>query len=81
MLWLDCPRCGRRPLDEFSFGGERRSVPASITDADERDFDEVWVFENPDGASTERWFHAHGCRRWLTVRRDTSLDKVLEVLP
>ncbi len=26
MLWLDCPRCGRRPLDEFVFGGERRTV-------------------------------------------------------
>ena len=51
MLWLDCPRCGRRPLEEFSFGGERRAVPDSITDPDERDFDEVWVFENPDGAS------------------------------
>ena len=20
---LDCPRCGRRPLDEFTFGGEQ----------------------------------------------------------
>ena len=33
MLWLDCPRCGRRPLDEFTFGGERRTVPASIEGA------------------------------------------------
>ena len=49
MLWLDCPRCGRRPLDEFTFGGERRPVPDWITDPDERDFDEVWIFENPDG--------------------------------
>ena len=46
--------------------------PDSITDPDERDFDEVWVFENPDGVTTERWFHAAGCRRWLTVRRDTA---------
>ena len=49
MHWLDCPRCGRRPLDEFTFGGERRAVPTAITDPDERDFDEVWIFENPDG--------------------------------
>jgi heterotetrameric sarcosine oxidase delta subunit len=81
MLWLDCPRCGRRPIEEFTFGGERRDIPASITDPDERDFDEVWVFENPDGETTERWFHATGCRRWLTVRRDTSLDQVLEIRP
>ena len=44
------------------------------------DFDEVWIFDNPDGETTERWFHAAGCRRWLTVRRDTSTDTVLEVL-
>jgi heterotetrameric sarcosine oxidase delta subunit len=76
---LDCPRCGPRPLDEFAFGGERRPVPDTIGDPDARDFDEVWVFENPDGPTTERWFHAFGCRRWLTVRRDTSIDAVLGV--
>ena len=80
MLWLDCPRCGRRPLDEFAFGGERRTGARRIEDADARDFDEVWIFDNPDGATTERWFHAAGCRRWLTVRRDTSTDTVVEVL-
>jgi len=76
---LDCPRCGGRPLDEFTFGGERRPVPDWLTDPDDRDFDEVWVFENPAGIATERWFHAAGCRRWLTVRRDTSVDHVVEV--
>jgi heterotetrameric sarcosine oxidase delta subunit len=80
MLWLDCPRCGRRPLEEFAFGGEVRDVPDSISDPDARDYDEVWIFENPDGETTERWFHAHGCRRWLTIRRDTRVDQVLEVL-
>ncbi|HUQ78123.1 MAG TPA: sarcosine oxidase subunit delta [Patescibacteria group bacterium] len=79
MHTLDCPRCGRRPLDEFTFGGERRPTADWLTDPDERDFDDVWVFENPAGFSTERWFHAAGCRRWLTVRRDTSVDRVLEV--
>ena len=76
---LDCPNCGRRPLEEFVFGGERRDVPTSITDADDRNFDEVWIFDNPDGRTTERWFHASGCRRWLTVERDTSVDHVLSV--
>jgi heterotetrameric sarcosine oxidase delta subunit len=76
---LDCPSCGRRPLDEFTFGGERRAVPDWLSDPDERDVDEVWVFENPAGVAIERWFHAAGCRRWLTVRRDTSIDRVIEV--
>jgi methylglutamate dehydrogenase subunit B len=76
---LDCPQCGRRPLDEFAFGGERRAVPDWLADPDDRDFDEVWVFDNLAGVERERWFHAAGCRRWLTVRRDTSVDRVVEV--
>jgi heterotetrameric sarcosine oxidase delta subunit len=77
MLWLTCPRCGPRPIDEFAFGGERRPVPDWIEGDDARNFDEVWMFENPDGVTTERWFHGAGCRRWLTVRRDTSTDMVV----
>lgn len=80
MHTLECPRCGRRPLDEFVFGGERRVTPSTISDPEARDFDEVWIFDNPAGETLERWFHASGCRRWLTVRRDTSADRVLEVL-
>ena len=79
MHTLVCPRCGRRPLDEFTFGGERRASAAWLSDPDDRDFDDVWVFENPAGIATERWFHAAGCRRWLTIRRDTSVDRVVEV--
>ena len=79
MLWLDCPRCGPRPLDEYVFGGERRTASSTIDDPFERDLDEVWIFDNPDGETIERWFHAAGCRRWLTIRRDTSVDRVLEV--
>jgi heterotetrameric sarcosine oxidase delta subunit len=77
MLWLTCPLCGRRPIDEFTFGGERRPVPDWIEGEDARNLDEVWNFENPDGVTMERWFHAAGCRRWLTVQRDTSTDTVV----
>ena len=77
MLWLTCPLCGRRPIDEFTFGGERRPVPEWIEGDDARNLDEVWNFETPDGVTTERWFHAAGCRRWLTVHRDTSTDTVV----
>ena len=77
MLWLACSTCGRRPIDEFAFGGERRPVPDWIEGDDARNLDEVWMFENPDGIATERWFHAAGCRRWLTVRRDTTTDTVV----
>jgi heterotetrameric sarcosine oxidase delta subunit len=78
MLWLTCPVCGRRPIDEFSFGGELPTVPDRITDPAERDVDHVWMFDNVAGITTERWFHHAGCRRWHTVRRDTITDTVIE---
>lgn len=77
MLWITCPTCGRRPVEEFGFGGELRSVPDRITDAAERDIDYVWMFDNVNGISEERWFHSAGCRRWLNLRRDTSTDAVV----
>ena len=41
--------------------------------------DEVWIFDNPDGETTERWFHAAGCRRWFNIVRDTATHRILAV--
>jgi len=54
--------------------GEVAEVPESITDPDARDLDRAFMRNNPAGLTTERWFHVAGCRRWLTVRRDTTSD-------
>ncbi len=35
------------------------------------------MFDNVAGVTTERWFHAAGCRRWVTIRRDTRTDQVV----
>jgi len=78
MLWIDCPTCGRRPVDEYSFGGELRGVPDTITDPISRDVDYAWMYDNVDGLTSERWFHAAGCRRWLTLDRDTATDSVVQ---
>ena len=75
---LHCPNCGGRSRDEFSFGGELPTIPDSVTNVEARNVDYVWFFDNLDGASTERWFHDGGCRRWLTVQRDTHRDVVVE---
>jgi heterotetrameric sarcosine oxidase delta subunit len=77
MLWLTCPTCGERPVTEFGFGGELPHVPDSLTDAAERNLDYVWMLDNVAEVTTERWFHAAGCRRWVTVRRDTRTDQVV----
>jgi heterotetrameric sarcosine oxidase delta subunit len=65
---------------EFRFGGELPHVPEHLTDPAARDVDYAWMFDNVAGLTTERWFHAAGCRRWLTLRRDTRTDRVVEVL-
>ena len=75
-LRIDCPHCGRRPVEEFAYG-EIPRVPEVLTDPDDRDLDRAFMHENPEGAVEERWFHAAGCRRWLTLRRDTRTDETL----
>lgn len=75
-LRLDCPNCGERPLEEFLYG-EILGVPDSLKDPDARDLDRAFMHDNVEGPVTERWFHAFGCRRWMTTRRDTRTDEVL----
>jgi len=73
-LAIPCPRCGPRPFEEFSFGGELRAL--SSPDA-EGDFVRVYLRENAPGPQAERWFHAYGCRRWVTVVRDTATNRIV----
>ena len=76
-LLIDCPNCGRRPIEEFVHG-EVPSVPESIVNADARNLDRAFMLSNPEGPVTERWFHVYGCRRWLTIQRDTRNDEIDE---
>ena len=32
--------------------------------------------KNIKGVQYERWNHAHGCRKWFNMVRDTSNDKI-----
>jgi heterotetrameric sarcosine oxidase delta subunit len=76
-LKISCPHCGARPVEEFVYG-EIPAVPDAITDPEARDVDRGFMRANAEGVQTERWFHLYGCRRWLTVRRDTRTDAILE---
>jgi heterotetrameric sarcosine oxidase delta subunit len=71
-LLVPCPTCGDRPFTEFTFGGELRDV--SSPDA-ASDFARVYLRENTASLQEERWFHLLGCRRWVTVRRDTTANR------
>jgi len=71
-LLVPCPFCGERPFGEFAFGGELR--PVSSPGPDE-DFVRVYLRDNVAGMQEERWFHLLGCRRWATLRRDTTTNR------
>jgi heterotetrameric sarcosine oxidase delta subunit len=77
-LRIDCPNCGLRPYTEFTFGGELRDVRSPDV---ETDFARVYLPSNDAGLQRERWFHALGCRRWLTVARDTVTNRIDGVDP
>ena len=70
---IDCPNCGPRAYTEFTFGGELRDVTSPDAEAD---FERVYLPANHAGLQRERWFHASGCRRWLTVSRDTVANRI-----
>jgi sarcosine oxidase subunit delta len=63
---ITCPTCGPRPYTEFRYGGEIREDEG------------LWRHRNTAGVQEERWFHQGGCCRWLTARRDTQTNAVLE---
>ena len=62
-MLLTCPNCGVREVAEFRYGGELLAGPTG---------------GNLPGVQSERWYHRHGCKRWLTARRDVRTNEVLE---
>src|SRR5688500_14031359 len=73
MLLIPCPWCGPREEAEFRSGGESGvALPAQDLDAGSPLIASYLFFRsNPKGSFNERWFHAHGCRRWFSIRRST----------
>ena len=81
MLLIACPWCGPRDEIEFAYGGEAHLAPAADAEAgdDAAWADHLYMRSNPEGRHLERWVHAHGCRRWFNVARDTSTEQILAV--
>ncbi|HEY1723181.1 MAG TPA: sarcosine oxidase subunit delta [Magnetospirillaceae bacterium] len=73
MLKIDCPWCGPRGENEFTYGGEAgtvRPIPATAID------DAIWarylyIRRNEKGAHRELWCHSGGCKQWFVMLRDT----------
>jgi heterotetrameric sarcosine oxidase delta subunit len=76
---LDCPLCGSRDLREFVYRGSAKLLDRPAADAGLDAFDDyLHIRDNPAGPNPELWHHAHGCRAWLRVVRDTRTHAVLE---
>ncbi len=78
MFLIPCPYCGRRSQIEFRWGGEAhlsRPDPAAATDQVWAEY--LYYRDNLRGAAAERWVHAHGCKQWFNLIRDTRTHAVI----
>ncbi len=80
MLRIPCPHCGPRDETEFVYGGDATVAqpldPQSMSDAEWTDF--LYLRDNPKGPHREHWYHAHGCRRWIAIVRDTASNRIAD---
>ena len=80
MLLISCPFRGDRAEIEFIAGGEAITRPENPVARDEAALtDYLYHRDNRRGVQREQWWHAHGCRRWLVVERDTQANSILSV--
>ena len=80
MLRLDCPFCGVRDHDEFSYLEDGSVKMPSIRETSEDTwFKAVFLRDNPRGKHVELWHHVHGCRMVLRVERDTQTHVISKV--
>ena len=75
-IFIECPFCGERPIEEFLYS-EIPHVPDEIVGVNERDIDRAFMVNNVEGVQKERWFHTYGCRRYVTIQRDTRTDEII----
>jgi heterotetrameric sarcosine oxidase delta subunit len=75
-LMIPCPHCGVRPYTEFWWSGELPEGGHHMEADPERDYARVWLKRNVAGDQPERWFHHAGCRRWVTLTRNTTTNAI-----
>ena len=80
MLYINCPHCGMRSQNEFSYGGDasvkRPELNQDISDEKWNEF--VYLRKSPRGKHVELWHHVAGCRQWFKVQRDTVTHEIFQ---
>ena len=78
-MLIECPHCGPRDATEFTYGGDanvrRPPDPDALTNAQWAEY--VYLRDNPRGEHDELWQHSAGCRRWITVKRNTYTHDII----
>ena len=81
MIRIPCPYCGVRNSSEFRHTGEASSRPDPTTTTPQQWRAYLYEHSNPAGWTTESWFHTMGCRRFLSVQRNTITNEIRSALP
>ncbi len=78
---INCPWCGPRLLNEFTYGGDATKARPKNPEAASLEtwMDYVYLRDNPAGRHREYWHHGSGCRSWLIVTRDTRTHDIKKV--
>ena len=82
MIRIPCPYCNLRNSSEFRHVGEAggpRPDPSTTSPEQWRAY--LYERRNPAGWTTETWFHAMGCRRFVQVERHTSTNEIRSATP
>lgn len=75
MFRIPCPHCGLRDASEFRHHGETRARPdlRTVTPPEWRAY--LYDQRNLAGWVSETWYHRAGCRRFVTVQRNTTTNE------
>ena len=82
MLRINCPFCGMRDHDEFTYLEDAYHQKPAHTNTDANSwFKAVYLRDNPRGKHLEYWHHSLGCRMILKVTRDTVTHEISRIEP
>ena len=80
MLRIDCPFCGKRDHDEFTYEGDANVVYPALDNTDQKAwYEAVFLRDNPRGDHREYWYHQQGCKMWLIAERNTLTHEIKSV--
>lgn len=80
-MLIPCPWCGSRHEIEFHCAGPHVPRPNPAACSDEQWTNYLYYRDNPRGVVCEHWFHAFGCRQWISVERHTVTNAIVSVAP